>query len=287
MSVVKRVLTASLVLALVTCGVLAGCSETLSAQGISDKTVAASSNVDTVKMDVSMSMEMSGSSGADSFNLTALETGTEWVRNAGKEMKANMDVSLDIGILDKQNASVQIFVLNGWMYMGATLSGFGEQWVKSAMTDKYWQTQDQLAQQTEFLKTAVTVTLLGSEKVDGTDCYILQINPDMAAITEWFLSQQEQQSSGIDWSQIDLSDIFKNYSIKAWIAKGSYLPIKEEIELTLEMTPQDLGAGADETGKVTMSMNGQVKFYDYNKPFTIELPPEAATATDISSSSSY
>ena len=162
----------------------------------------------------------------------------------------------------------------------------GEQWMKMKLNNELWTAQNQLSQQIEFLKTAIEVTLLGSEKVDGVDCYVLQIKPNMEALTKWVLSQQQQQSGigGIDLSKLDLAKLFKTISIKEWIAKDTYPPpVKAAMDVVLEMLPEDVGATAEDFEKMTMDMKGPVKYYDYNKPVTIELPQEALNAQEIPS----
>lgn len=55
------------------------------------------------------------------------------------------------------------------------------------------------------------------------------------------------------------------------------------MDVVLEMLPEDVGATAEDFEKMTMDMKGPVKYYDYNKPVTIELPQEALNAQEIPS----
>jgi hypothetical protein len=137
------------------------------------------------------------------------------------------NVNIDIPGAGKQDISMGMYIVNGWMYMRIGLPQGGEQWMKMKLNNELWTAQNQLSQQIEFLKTAIEVTLLGSEKVDGVDCYVLQIKPNMEALTKWVLSQQQQQSGigGIDLSKLDLAKLFKTISIKEWIAKDTYPPL--------------------------------------------------------------
>ena len=196
------------------------------------------------------------------------------------------NVNIDIPGAGKQDISMGMYIVNGWMYMRIGLPQGGEQWMKMKLNNELWTAQNQLSQQIEFLKTAIEVTLLGSEKVDGVDCYVLQIKPNMEALTKWVLSQQQQQSGigGIDLSKLDLAKLFKTISIKEWIAKDTYPPpVKAAMDVVLEMLPEDVGATAEDFEKMTMDMKGPVKYYDYNKPVTIELPQEALNAQEIPS----
>jgi hypothetical protein len=59
--------------------------------------------------------------------------------------------------------------------------------------------------------------------------------------------------------------------------------VKAAMDVVLEMLPEDVGATAEDFEKMTMDMKGPVKYYDYNKPVTIELPQEALNAQEIPS----
>jgi predicted AlkP superfamily phosphohydrolase/phosphomutase len=82
---------------------------------------------------------------------------------------------------------------------------------------------------------------------------------------------------------VDLSKIFKSYSVKEWISKDGYLPIKADINVSLEILPQDMGETPEsaDMDKMTINMSEQVKYYDYGKSVTIQLPPEAQNAEEM------
>jgi hypothetical protein len=49
----------------------------------------------------------------------------------------------------------------------------------------------------------------------------------------------------------------------------------------MEISPEDVGATAEDFEKITMDMNIEVTMHDYNQPVSIELPPEALNATEM------
>jgi hypothetical protein len=63
----------------------------------------------------------------------------------------------------------------------------------------------------------------------------------MVALTQWVLAQQQKQSS-LDLNKLNLAKLFKTTSIKEWIAKNSYLPMKVDMDVVLEILPEDVGA---------------------------------------------
>jgi hypothetical protein len=285
MSVTKKLLVVFLALMLVMSSAFLSCAKELSAQEITTNAVSACPEIDTFRMDMNITADIEVIGGNEPGRFTMLENLTGSVNLPSTEMQMTGNVNIDIPGAGKQDISMGMYIVNGWMYMRIGLPQGGEQWMKMKLNNELWTAQNQLSQQIEFLKTAIEVTLLGSEKVDSVDCYVLQIKPNMEALTKWVLSQQQQQSGigGIDLSKLDLAKLFKTISIKEWIAKDTYPPVKAAMDVVLEMLPEDVGATAEDFEKMTMDIKGQVKYYDYNKPVTIELPQEALNAQEIPS----
>jgi hypothetical protein len=49
----------------------------------------------------------------------------------------------------------------------------------------------------------------------------------------------------------------------------------------MEITPEDVGATAEDFEKITMDMNIEETIHDYNQPVSVMLPPEALNATEM------
>ena len=70
--------------------------------------------------------------------------------------------------------------------------------------------------------------------------------------------------------------------MKEWIAKDTYLLVKAEIEIAMEVDPEAMGIpGGD--GEIAMDMTISMLVYDYNEPVSIELPPGAEDAVEMPS----
>jgi hypothetical protein len=151
------------------------------------------------------------------------------------------------------------------------------------MTEEMWQSQSQFEQQVELLRTATEVTFHGSEKVNGTDCYVVEIVPDMATLFDILsASKQQMPSMGtIDMEALGMADWVKEMTVKVWIAKDSYLQIKSAIHMVMEVTAADLGGSEDDSGKMTADANIVMICYGYNEDVLIELPAEAQQAVEI------
>jgi hypothetical protein len=190
-------------------------------------------------------------------------------------------MTIDMPELDQQDMDMDIYVTGGWMYMKMEIPGLGDQWVKMPMTEDMWQSQSQFEQQVELLRTAREVAFYGSETVNGTACYVVEIVPDMAVLFEIISQQQMPGMEDMGMGELDMGDWFKDFSIKLWVAKDSYLMMKAEEYLLMEITAGDLGVSDDELDRMTMDMTMTMTCYDYNKAVSIELPAEAQQATEM------
>jgi hypothetical protein len=248
----------------------------VSAEQITADAILASSQVSTVKMEISMTgtVEIVGGSQAGTSTMASKASSISDYIN--KRQMTTMDIAIDMPGKGQQQQTSRMYMVEGWMYIKVVLPGGGEQWSKMKMPDILSANQSELAKQADFLKTAQKVTLLGSEKVDGVDCYILQIDPDMQKIKDWLSSQ----NSGLDLSTMN-SQSYKSYTFKQWISQDDFLPIKVIQDMTVEILPGANGSTGSDFEKESYSIHAEGKFYDHNKPVTIELPPEAQNAREL------
>jgi hypothetical protein len=143
-------------------------------------------------------------------------------------------------------------------------------------------TQDQVAQLTALMQTALDSSLQGTEIVNGTDCYVLKVNADMAALWKWLSSQQGGNlTNGIDFSKVDMSKIIKDFGLKYWVAKKGYQIVKAEAQINMNIDAADLGADSGASGSMVMLMTMGMTLSDYNKAVSIVLPAEAQSAKEI------
>ena len=279
-AVVKRILVLSL--ALILSFTLVGCAEGELAQEEIDRIIASvtTTQFDTVKLDMDMSMTMEVVGGSEPGGMTMVADGIGAMDNANEEMQMTMNMTMDIPELGKQDMATEVYLVGEWMYTKIDVPEIGEQWIKMPATEGMWQQQSQIEQQIEFLKTAVEIKSLLDETVGGTDCYVFEVVPSVEALGE-LLSQQASGMGGMDFGQLNLADLLKEMSVKEWIAKDSYRVMKTEVDMVMEMRPADVGATEADFEKMTMDINMGMSFYDYNQPVSITLPPEALDAPEM------
>lgn len=279
---VKQILKVSLSLVLFV--TVMGCSgaAALSEEQIVANALGAYDDITTVKMDMDMTMAMEAAGGEEPMNYQMNMKARGSVNIPETEMAMAMTMDVDIPETGTQNMSTDFYVVDNWMYMKIGMSGLGEQWIKSKLDETMWAQQNQLDQQMQLLKSAIKTQALGKEVVDGVECYVLEITPDMAALTD-FIGSQLGSQAGVDaLEDIDLSKVFKAMTVTEWVDADTYLPAKTEMTILMEMNAEDFGSSAEGYEQMTIDMVLTVKYSGYNQPVSIVLPPEAANAIEQS-----
>jgi len=265
--------------------ILTGCggAKELTAQEVLTNAISAMEKVTSYKLDYNLAMNMD-MTGAQAMQMTMDGNGTGAMDVTNQKMQMTLDADVEIPGTgtSKMNMTMtmEMYMVDGWLYTKMNIPGAGVQWSKVEVPDI--ESQDQAAQLLFLMESAIQTNLQGSEKVNGIDCYILEVVPDLAALWEWAMSQQGSTFTGeIDLSQFDLSKIMKDVSLKYWIAKNNYQIIKTDTGMTMDVDAESLGVSSEEFDSMTMTMNMGMTFSDYNKAVTIELPADAKNAQEV------
>lgn len=279
----KKLLLLSLALVLsFTLVTFVGCGEKLPQEEI-DQTIAGAlaASYDTVSFDMDVPMTIKVEGGSAPETMTADMSSSGFVDIINRAMQMTIGVEMNVPGAGSQYMDAKIYVLEGWMYTGVDVPDMDEQWQKMELTEEMWQQQDQVEQYVELLTTAVEVDYKGTETVNGVECYVFEVEPDMATLSD--LMAQETSGLGImGLGGLDLGELYQELTVKEWLAKDSYLLQKTEVELVMEIRPSDVGATGDDFEKMTIDIEMTMRFYDYDQPFTVVLPPEALDAEEIS-----
>jgi hypothetical protein len=186
--------------------------------------------------------------------------------------------SLTYDEADAENASVMAideYLINDTIYM--KLDG---NWtaLKMPSVSEAWASQSTMAQQLEMINQS-RLTLIGSEMVDGQDCYKVRADMDLGSMAGELSSEA---TSLVPMQGMNYSEIFSNMSlgIYYWISKDSHLLKKTDIVETFLMTPDSFGVPADQSEAQEMRITAEVSmlFQGYNENIAIKLPPEAEAA---------
>jgi hypothetical protein len=252
----------------------------LTPQEIASNAVSAYKDVKTAKIAMTMVTGMNIEGGKQPMKIDMKADATGSMDIAATRMSMLMNADMNVPMAGEQKTSTEMYIVDNYLYMKATVQGAADQWLKTKLSSTMWQQQNQLDQQIEMLKTAIKVESMGEEVVGGTACYVLSVTPDMAALAGFLASELQQGTSAGILKNVDLGKMFKSVAIKEWVSKRDYLPLKVDMSMSLEMSPEDVGAKSTDFTKMTMDMAVQGNYSDYNKPVSITLPAEAAGAKE-------
>lgn len=235
--------------------------------------------------------------------------------NQETEMISQITMTPAEGKPGKMNMRIDEYIVDRTVYMKMYMPlllnidspMFNGEWIKVEMPEWYddYLTQMDVAQFDFDTLEWAQVDLLGSEKVNGTSCYVLNVVPDMKMM--WGSIASIMQQSGMEnflgtnseFSQFTgiietmWGEIVEDFSFKQWIAQDTFFPMKSEMHVAALMDTEDLmtlaeqmedGEPGEDIGEFSMRLdiNMNMVYFDHNKPVSIDLPPEAANAVDIS-----
>ncbi len=219
--------------------------------------------------------------------------------NRQMRMDANASYSLSgaegsVGEMSYEMA-LAVYVVDNSGYIMMDIPLTGASWQKYSLTleelqqiEDMFAGQDTAASPQELLEVA-DVTIEGSEKIKGVDCYLLNLTPDAEKI--WQRADEMAQEAGeaipTEFDREILDRIISGISIEMWVAKDTYYAAKIQMAMDMELTAEDMGGIAENQTLESLKINASydMQMYDYNKSVTITLPPEAENAVEMPVSS--
>ena len=165
-----------------------------------------------------------------------------------------------------QNETIYIKMNGNWTAL--TLSGLGGAWSR----------QNPLEQQADMLNLS-RLTLIGSEMVEGEECYKVRAEVDIASYAD-LLSREA--AAYVPFLPMNIPDLFRNASLEVhyWISKESHLIKRADISETLYMTTpsmEQLAAGEENTA-ISITSTISMLFDGFNECINIALPAKASAA---------
>ena len=223
--------------------------------------------------------------GAESGKMTVLTTSNGAANLASNQLQMQMEMDMSMeGLGDEggsQSIAYDIYQMADWVYMRMEISGMGEQWIKTPTSEETYEQLDLVNQQLGPLESAVDIEFMGYANVDGEECYVLSLVPDMNNLTDWLNQQQGAGTQDINWGNIsDLSDVFKKLEYTYYITRDTKLPKRLIVDMQMELTSEQTGLSGGDYDKMTMDISVDMTLYDYNEPFSIDLPDEAENAME-------
>lgn len=255
-----------------------------SAEEIAAGAVAAMAEVKSCRFDMKMDMDMSGESGGESFDTVMYMDANSVLDIENTEMSMEFILSMDIPGEGEMGMVMEMYLVGDGMYMMMDMPEMDPMWMKMELPEGTWGEMNQLEPQLEMLELA-ELEVIGSETIDGTECYVLRVVADEEQI--WELVMQQMNTVGGEIPEIEeefMKDIWRDVSMKQWIAKDTYFLVRTEMDLVMEMSSDAMGLPeAEGEFTIDLSMYMDMTLYDYNQPVSIDLPSEAEDAVSFMS----
>ncbi len=288
----------------------------LSPQEIRNKSIQATQNITSYSLNMTMNMNMDvqsnttnktiGNQTPGKVNTSSSAYGSGKVNMTTRSMKIEMTQQIYIPNntnTTQQNITTTNYLVNNSVYIyseqlaNLTTNNNTDSngWIKMGIPTQFqnmWENQNQLRQQQMFLNISEDVELLGNETVDGKEAYILGITLDQQQLQR-YLQEQMSGVSGLPGGGMINSGFLQieDMSIKQWISKKNYYPIKSQINMTsisdLSSLAQNISQNQtnDNTDIGTFSIRSQIymetTMTGFNEPVDIQLPKQARNAVDI------
>jgi len=251
---VKKVISASLVLIVALTVTSCNGEKLPSAEEIFERAIAALDDLETCQFDAEIDMEMTVEDITAAMEMYLIDS----------TMYANIDMP---------------FPMNG---------ALGSGWVKFEIPEDLMEQQiptNQMDHLTEILELG-EFKVTGTQKINGVACYVLEFTPDPNELYELIVEQiqlmteEEPEDMELELLRNMIDTIADSISVKLWISKDTYFLTRVEFDIALDITPEDLGE-PEEEGRVIADMTMIFDIYEINQPVSIELPSEAENATEI------
>ena len=276
----RKILAISLVPVVVLSFTTCGEGEELpSAQEIVDGVIESFDNIRTYQFNLDMTMEAVGE-----FEGEATEH-TVTMKNSGTLDLENLQMKTDLSAgSGDEIMRVETYIVDNTMYARPQAPDIEEpMWIKDEVSVEDWERTkgvSGLENYTELLKTA-QVEVIGSEKVKGVDCYVLQLTPEMAELYQTAMAPvggigREGMLPPVPEEL--LGEMFSSFSVKQWIARDTTFLMKVEVDMAIESTPELMDYLGEE-GETSLEITLIFLAYDYNQPVNIVVPQEAVEAT--------
>ena len=242
-----------------------------SAQEIVEGVIESMDEIRTYRFDVDMTSGIAAEAEGEVVEMTMVMDLNGVLDLEDRQMKIDMTAKVEgLPEPDETETRMEIYLVGDMIYTMMDVPGIEPMWTKMEMQEGYWDEMNQVESQIELLE-AAQVEVIGSETIEDTDCYVLQITPDMGQLLQFAIQQGALSEEEVpDVAEELLQEMFTNFSVKQWISKDTYFLIKAAIDMGLEL-------------EVSLPIDISVVLlcYDYNQPVSIELPPEAEEAIEV------
>ncbi|OGO30843.1 MAG: hypothetical protein A2Z29_04030 [Chloroflexi bacterium RBG_16_56_11] len=247
----------------------------VTAENISSRIQSALSQLNSYEMGMTMTLEMNGMVDGESGDISVSTVVKGAIDTAEKQLYLDLNGSVkgEAGTetIDEVT-SISTYIIGDDTYIGYT-EGAGEMsWQYQTTSSGTWDQQQQISQLMGVLDTSVIKTFK-SEKIEGTNCYLIELDPEPGVVWSLVQSQMGPSAGGSDFNNI--GNAIKEMTVKYWLVEDSLFFKKANIKMVLDLGAEQMDATE---GQVHLVAEVTMDFDEHNKGTDIKLP-EAAKAS--------
>lgn len=258
------------------------------AEEIIDGSLQAQNDIRSYEFEMDVTIDMSGEADGEAFEATILMDYSGALDLDNEEMRMAVTAKAIVPDEDEAETALEAYLVDGIGYTKTSATETEPVWEKDEFSEEDWaETWESVVEvmslatpQLELLE-AAEVKVIGSESVQGVDCYVLKLTPDMKQLWDTMMQQATMSFGGglglPELTQEIFDEASYSLSVKQWLAKDSYFLMKVEIDTSIELTAEMMQVTE---GEMTMDTFMKLLAYNYNQPVSIELPPEAEAALE-------
>jgi hypothetical protein len=264
-------------------------SDGVSAAKIKNFTLESYKDFSSCTFEYQMTMNSNSEYNGETYTMDMTMDGNGAIDITNKQLMMKMDIkgnaessgSTMMELEDSQiNTNAECYFMDNIMYMKMEYLET-EQWIKmdfsgndvfeESLSDSVWDSYDQMGMSQELLEIS-EVKRLPDETINGVECHVLKLIPNINELYETMMNQQSLGSYGSTSSMgyMDISSMVEDFSVKLWSAKDTNYIMRILMKISIDMHMFGASSSAD--------MEMSIQFSDHNEPINIELPEEAENA---------
>jgi hypothetical protein len=241
-------------------------------------------NAHTYKFSMSMNMKVKVDGKAGQGDMNIVMNGAADVVASIMQIIMNMETPDDSG--KKQSQQIDMYLMDGNLYMKVSIANGGEQWIKTKATEQILKSFDVdfINKQMEGFAAPDAIEYIREDTARGVSCYVLKITPNAEYLRE---SAEANMTQGmvIDWDKVkNVQDLYKNMNSYVWITKDTKELIKTEAIGTMEFTSDFAHSSQLKFKTFVLDADTIAEIYDRGVAINIKLPAEAQNAQEIPAS---
>ena len=227
--------------------------------------------LNTYEIEMELTMNIEGEVGDEKGEVTISVKADGAMDLAAKRSRTDMAMSLKMraeGESMDENMRMSAYIIDDTYYLGTSEGSGSMRWDTQSAPSYLWDQQEQTNQLLTLLENS-NISYLKTEKVQGVQCYLIEVDADLDTLWDFVLGQSGEftQGMGLDFMEGSL----KKVTVKYWFDRDTLFFRKIYVYIDMELDEEQLG----EEGEIRFITEMTTDFHKHNSSVDITLPEEA------------